>query len=361
MGLKVLILGVNGFIGSSLTRRILQETNWDVYGMDVGDDRVRDLLVEPRFHFKEGDICIHQEWIEYHVKKCDVVLPLAAIATPATYVRDPLAVFELDFEANLAIVRQCVKYRRRLIFPSTSEVYGMSPDTPYNEETSALVTGPIEKERWIYASCKQLMDRVIYAYGKRDNLHFTLFRPFNWFGPHLDRLYEPKADQNRADPSEGPSRVVTRFMSNIFNGEDIILVDGGRQKRAFLYVDDGIDALMRIIRDDGGNADGRIFNIGHPGNEVSIRELAEKMLQITAQFEGYEGVGLTVRLIEKAGEAHYGKGYQDLQVRVPCIENAKKHLNWTPKIDLHTALKRTIAFYINQREVPAAAKQRAIA
>ena len=80
---------------------------------------------EPRFHFFEGDITINREWIEYHVKKCDVVLPLVAIATPATYVREPLRVFELDFEANLPIVRACVRYRKRVIFPSTSEVYGM--------------------------------------------------------------------------------------------------------------------------------------------------------------------------------------------------------------------------------------------
>ena len=93
--------------------------------MDMQTDRIADLLAEPRFHFFEGDITINREWIEYHVKKCDVVLPLVAIATPATYVREPLRVFELDFEANLPIVRACVRYRKRLVFPSTSEVYGM--------------------------------------------------------------------------------------------------------------------------------------------------------------------------------------------------------------------------------------------
>jgi nucleoside-diphosphate-sugar epimerase len=89
----------------------------------------------PRFHFFEGDITINREWIEYHVKKCDVVLPLVAIATPATYVREPLRVFELDFEANLPIVRSCVKYRKRLVFPSTSEVYGMCADAEFDPET----------------------------------------------------------------------------------------------------------------------------------------------------------------------------------------------------------------------------------
>ncbi|TMA23685.1 MAG: NAD-dependent epimerase/dehydratase family protein, partial [Deltaproteobacteria bacterium] len=123
--MKVLILGVNGFIGHSLTRAVLADTDWHVYGMDIGDDRIAEHVGHPRFHYIEGDIAINREWIEYHVKKCDVVLPLVAIATPRDYVQDPLRVFELDFEENLRIVRYAVKYRTRVVFPSTSEIYGM--------------------------------------------------------------------------------------------------------------------------------------------------------------------------------------------------------------------------------------------
>src|SRR6478752_5507940 len=143
MPLRVLILGANGFIGSSLTAAILALKDWEVYGMDVGDHKLEDSLGNPRFKFVEGDITINREWIEYHVKKCDVVIPLVAIATPATYVREPLRVFELDFEANLRIVRDCVRYGKRVIFPSTSEVYGMNPESEFDEETSNFVLGPI--------------------------------------------------------------------------------------------------------------------------------------------------------------------------------------------------------------------------
>src|SRR5512144_2621690 len=170
MPLKVLILGANGFIGSSLTEAILREKDWEVYGMDVGRHKLNGLLDHPRCTFVEGDITINREWIEYHVKKCDVVITLVAIANPAQYVTDPLRVFELDFEANLAIARQCVKYKKRLIHASTSEVYGMSPDAELSEETSAMVYGPIDKQRWIYACSKQLLDRVIFAHGVRDGL-----------------------------------------------------------------------------------------------------------------------------------------------------------------------------------------------
>src|SRR4051794_3342158 len=179
---RILILGVNGFIGHHLSRRIITSTDWEIHGMDIETDRITELLTEKRFHFFEGDITINKEWIEYHVRKCDVLLPLVAIATPATYVRQPLRVFELDFEANLPIVRQAVKYGKRVIFPSTSEVYGMSRDAEFDPYGSDLVYGPIDKPRWIYACSKQLMDRVIAAYGQEQGLDYTLFRPFNWIG-----------------------------------------------------------------------------------------------------------------------------------------------------------------------------------
>src|SRR5205085_1004974 len=101
--------------------------------------------------FHQGDMLLDTQWVTEQIQAADVVLPLVAIATPAVYVQDPLRVFELDFEANLNIVRQCVKYKKRIVFPSTSEVYGMCPDQAFDEENSVLVTGPIHRERWIYS------------------------------------------------------------------------------------------------------------------------------------------------------------------------------------------------------------------
>jgi nucleoside-diphosphate-sugar epimerase len=155
----------------------------------MDDHKLEDSLNHPRFHFFKGDMFSHMKWIEDHIQKCDVVLPLVAIANPTLYVKDPLRVFKLDFEANLDVVKLCVKHKKRIIFPSTSEVYGMCPDKEFNEETSNLVLGPIHKQRWIYSCSKQLLDRVIYAHGVHDNLDYTLFRPFNWVGPKLDNIF----------------------------------------------------------------------------------------------------------------------------------------------------------------------------
>ena len=338
MALKVLILGVNGFIGNSLTQAILEQKDWEIYGMDMNNDKLETCLGNPRFHFVEGDITVNREWIEYHIKKCDVVLPLVAIATPATYVTDPLRVFELDFEANLDIVRKCVRYKRRVLFPSTSEVYGMSADTPFNEETSHLVLGPIHKQRWIYSCSKQLMDRVIYAYGK-EGLPFTLFRPFNWIGPKLDNILEPK---------EGSSRVLTQFLGNILRGKDIQLVDGGNQRRSFTYIDDGVDALLRIIENRDGCADGRIFNIGNPANDCSIKELADALVTLVRSYPRYAALADQVKVVAVNSKEYYGEGYQDILTRVPAIENARNHLGWEPRTDLATALKKTLDYHLGR-------------
>src|SRR3954451_4750926 len=276
---KVLILGVNGFIGHHLSKRILETTDWEVFGMDMQTERLGDLINHERMHFFEGDITINKEWVEYHVKKCDVILPLVAIATPATYVQQPLKVFELDFEANLPIVRSCVKYGKRVLFPSTSEVYGMCADAEFDPYASNLVLGPIDKQRWIYSCSKQLMDRVIFAYGSMGQLDFTLFRPFNWIGAGLDSIHTAK---------EGSSRVITQFLGHIVRGEPIKLVDGGSQKRAFTYIDDGISALMKIIENRDGVASGRIYNIGNPENNFSVRELAGMMLNLAKSYPEYK-------------------------------------------------------------------------
>jgi nucleoside-diphosphate-sugar epimerase len=336
---KVLILGVNGFIGHHLSNRILATTDWEVYGMDMNSERITDLLDQPRFHFFEGDIMINKEWVEYHIRKCDVILPLVAIATPATYVTNPLRVFELDFEANLPIVRAAVKYQKHLVFPSTSEVYGMCHDEEFDPENSELVCGPINKPRWIYSSSKQLMDRVIWGYGMEQGLNFTLFRPFNWVGSGLDSIHTPK---------EGSSRVLTQFLGHIVRGENISLVDGGHQKRAFTYVDDGIDALMKIIANKDGIASGKIYNIGNPVNNYAIRDLAAMMLALAGEYAEYRDSAQKVKVIETTSEAYYGKGYQDVQNRVPKITNTCEELNWKPTTTMKDTLRNIFDAYRDQ-------------
>ena len=334
---KVLILGVDGFIGNHLSERLLQSGRYSIYGMDLNGDSTRRLQDHPDFHFTEGDISIMREWIEYHVRKCDIILPLVAIATPAAYVRDPLGVFELDFEENLRIVRYCAKYGKRIIFPSTSEVYGMCNDEAFDEFNSNLILGPIPMQRWIYSCSKQLLDRVIWAYGVKENLPFTLFRPFNWIGPRLDSLESARI---------GSSRVITQFILNLVEGTPIRLVDGGEQKRCFTDFSDGIEGLFRIIENPQGRCNGQIFNLGNPDGEASIRELAEILIE---QFEAHPLRShfpplAEIQLTESG--TYYGKGYQDIVHRKPSIARASKLLDWQPQVDFKQAIYGTLDYFL---------------
>lgn len=335
--MNVFILGANGFIGGHLSEAILAKTDWKITAIDLTTDKIATCLEHPRFKFHKGDITEEKSWVKQQIEQCDVVLPLVAIATPAMYVQNPLRIFELDFEANLEIIRHCAALKKRIIFPSTSEVYGMCPDAAFDEETSNLVTGPINKERWIYSTSKQLLDRLIYAYGKHHELSYSLFRPFNWYGPRLDNVFNPKP---------GGSRVLTQFIGNILRGEDIQLVDGGAQRRCFTYIDDGIDALLKIIENPNSAANNQIFNVGNPYEDVSIRDLATLLIESIKTFPAYADKAAQTKLTEVSGTSYFGAGYQDVVLRVPSIRHAEEYLGWKPQVDLKVGLRKTLEYYL---------------
>jgi nucleoside-diphosphate-sugar epimerase len=214
-------------------------------------------------------------------------------------------------------------------------VYGMSKDTPFDPYESELTYGPINKQRWIYACAKQMMDRVIAAYGQEQGFNYTLFRPFNWVGPGLDKISTQK---------EGSPRVITQFLSNIVYGKNLELVDGGEQRRCFTYIDDGISALMKIIENKDGIATGKIYNIGNPVEDHSISDLAGMMLDLARKYPAYSNAH-KVNVIGTLSGDFYGKGYQDVQSRVPKITNTQEELGWNPTVTLVDALDKIFEFY----------------
>ncbi|MDR1551362.1 MAG: bifunctional UDP-4-keto-pentose/UDP-xylose synthase [Holosporaceae bacterium] len=333
--MRILIIGAGGFIGSHLCEKILAlRRDWHVTAVDISFVKIEHLLQDKQLRTIQINILTDMDSVDELIKECDVIFPLAAVANPAIYVQNPLKVFELDFEANLRVVKSVVTHGKRLIFPSTSEVYGMCKDNEFDEEYSPCVTGPICKQRWIYSCCKQMLDRVIHAYGSRDGLRYTLFRPFNWVGPRLDDI---------SNAEQGSSRVVTQFLSNILHGRDINLVNGGHQTRCFTYISDGIGALMKILESD--HVDRQIINIGNPHNECSIATLAQKILDLAKKKYGR---GNMVKIKIANSNDYYGKSYQDVSKRVPSIENAKRLLDWEPEVGLDELLIKTMDFYFSR-------------
>ncbi|HSU45010.1 MAG TPA: NAD-dependent epimerase/dehydratase family protein, partial [Casimicrobiaceae bacterium] len=158
----------------------------------------------------------------------------------------------------------------------------------------------------------------------------------NWIGAGLDSINTAK---------EGSSRVITQFLGHIVRGEPIQLVDGGTQKRAFTYIDDGIGALMTIIDNPDGIASGKIYNIGNPANNYSVRELAQRMLALALTYPEYRESAAATTIIETTAADYYGSGYQDVQNRVPKIDNTRADLDWEPKVGMDEALRRIFDAY----------------
>jgi nucleoside-diphosphate-sugar epimerase len=334
---RIFITGINGFIGSHLTEAILRETDWEVSGFDLSSGNIRGLLESgSRLAFRQGDIFKEYSWLEEQVWSSDVVLPLAGIAKPAYYLKKPLWTFELDFEQNLKIVRMCATYGKRLIFPSTSEVYGLSGDDELKEDESPLITGPIAKTRWIYSCSKQMMDRMIFAYGQEEGLRFSIFRPFNWTGPRLDTF---------EDAGVRAARVVTQMIHDVLFVGEIGLVDGGRQRRSFTWIGDAIEGLMAIIANEGGRADGEIFNIGDPSNNYSVGELAAMLVAEMKKIPAFTQRAERTGIVHIAADEHYGSTYDDMKNRVPSVEKMKRLLGWAPVTTMEDMLRMTVEWY----------------
>ena len=332
--MRVFILGAGGFIGTHLTEKLLN-AGFEVSAFDINTSRLERFIGNSRFTCYTGDIFTETEYIREQVRISDVVLPFAGVAMPLYYLTNPLWTFELDFEQNLKIVRMCVEYGKRVIFPSTSEVYGMSDGSLLDEETSPLVLGPVNKMRWIYSCSKQMIDRVITAYGQEKGLKYTLFRPFNWIGPGLDTMN---------DAREHRARSVTQIIYDILNRGEVKLVGGGEQRRSFTWIGDGTDALMLIIRNENGHADSRIFNIGNPNNNYSIRELTEIIIDEMKAFPSFREKAENAKLVIVTPESYYSNGYDDTKNRVPSINNIMS-LGWKPSVSLREAVRMTLKAY----------------
>lgn len=316
--MKILILGSDGFIGYHLTKSILEDPRFNdstIVGVDLNRTRTDMLPQDPRFCFDQANIQDHEK-IDKLIENADVILPFVAIATPKLYVEQPLRVFNLDFEENLRVIKLAHKLGKRVIFPSTSEVYGKGV-APFEEDTTDLVYGPIKYSRWIYACSKQLLDRVIFAMNQESPLRFTLFRPFNWVGPYLDSL---------DSTSEGSSRLITQLMGDAMQRGEVTLVDGGHQKRCFTDVRDGVAALKEILLNED-KANGQIFNVGNPWNNLSVREVAVLLIDKMKD----RGIITNAEIKVKSSGEFYGTGYQDVSNRIPSINNIGNQLGWTPK------------------------------
>jgi UDP-apiose/xylose synthase len=349
--MRILSLGAAGFIGSHLTDRLLKEGHI-VTALDLQVDKVTDYLSHPNLTFLQQDIRSPQSNLDRLIQESDLVIDLIAYANPGLYLRIPLEVFRLNFTENLKIAEACVRHNKRLIQFSTCEVYGrtaasiktahvVDPEDPihatFNEDSSEYILGPVSKHRWIYSCAKQLLERVLHAYGLEHGFNYTIIRPFNFIGPKIDYLPQQ---------AEDIPRVFSFFMGSLLTGDPMKLVNGGTNRRCYTYIDDAVECSYRIVENPGGVCDRQIFNIGSPYNEVSIAEMAVKMREIYAQkFREDLSIPLP-EIISVSGEEFYGEGYDDSDRRIPDIAKARTLLGWEPEWTVEQTLESTMRYYV---------------
>ena len=315
--MKVLITGGGGFLGSHLGDGFLAAGH-EVTSLDTSPDlKVRHNLGNTGFRYIKGSV-FDTDLMESLVVKADLVYHLAAVVGVEHYVEDPFHVLNVNVNGTQNVLKFAHRYDKRLVFASTSEVYGKSRDTPFREDGDRLL-GSTEIDRWCYSTSKAVGEHFCFAYGKL-GLPVVIVRFFNAYGPRLDRI--------------DVGRVITIFMGQLLRGEDLTVIGDGKQTRAFTYVDDAVLALIRA--GTLPEAVGRIFNIGSD-RETTILELAETMIRACP------GTGSKVRLVRQ--EEVYGDSYEDIPRRFPDIMRMRSILGVEPKVPLEEGLRRTIDWF----------------
>jgi UDP-apiose/xylose synthase len=336
--MNIAVFGGGGFIGSHLVSQLVDEGHI-VTAVDIDSKKISASCFEKsNFTFRNLDIHSEDEILKEILEKSDAVVNLVAYAVPALYIKKPLEVVDLNFFDNLKVIKKCVELKKWVIQFSSCEVYGLlgGRNGVFSEESSLLILGPVQKNRWIYSCAKQLLERMIFAYGSEGLLNYTIIRPFNFIGPNMDFLVK--------SPAEGIPRVFANFMSSLLYKEPMYIVDNGSNKRTFIFIKDAVKAIAAIIN-NRNLFENQIVNVGNPDNEISIKNLAYMMKKIYKKRISSEALP---EVISISGDEYYGNGYQDSERRIPVIEKLRS-AGWQPELNLEKTFELSMQYYIEKR------------
>jgi UDP-glucose 4-epimerase len=314
--MKVLITGGAGFLGSHLADALLARGD-EVYVLDIAlEHKIRHHLRQPRFHYMRDSV-LSTDILEELIYPVDLIYHFAAVVGVEHYLGNPYQVLHVNINGTQAVLSLAYKHHKKVIFSSTSEVYGRSPQLPFEEDGERLL-GSTRIDRWCYATAKQAGEHFCFAFHRR-GLPVVVLRYFNVYGPRMDQMDR--------------GRVIPIFMGQLLRGEPLTVIGDGRQTRCFTYIEDAIRATLAA----GGSeaAVGEVVNIGS-AEEVSIQELAAMMIQLA-------GARSILKFIP-ATEV-YGPSYEDIRRRVPSIKKMRELLGVEPQVPLAEGLRRTIAWY----------------
>ena len=308
---KILITGGAGFIGARLVNRLLDE-GYEVHVLDViplkKALRLKNVFSHKNLYYTQGDLKDKATINSWYQSDASHLYHLASVVGVHLYMDDPLALIDIVVGGTRNLLELATKYKTRVLFTSTSEVYGKNPNIPWSEKDDRVL-GPTSVDRWSYSSSKAVCEHMLFALHRSSGLEFTTVRFFNVYGP-----------------GQAPIFVVSKSIYQVLNNQSPLLYDGGKQTRCFTYVDDAIDGLIKASRSK--KAIGDVFNIGS-SVETSMLEVMNLIIEST-------GKNLTPKVFDTQKE--YGDKYEDIPRRIPNVKKAKELLDW----EISTSLKQGI-------------------
>jgi UDP-glucose 4-epimerase len=310
--MKILITGGAGFVGSHLADKLIAEGNEITVIDDLSTGRYANVEhLEGNENFRLIiDTVLNEKLMEELIRETDRVFHMASAVGVRLIMEQPVKTIETIFHGTDVVLKFCSRYRKRVLIPSTSEVYGKGVSVPFKEEDD-LLTGSTDKHRWAYACAKTLDEFLALAHWKETRLSVVVVRLFNTVGPRQTGQY---------------GMVVPNFIKAALRNEPINVHGDGNQQRCFGHVHDVVEGLTKAI--ETPECFGQVINFGND-EEISIKGLAEKAIAMT---------GSTSEIRYLSYDEVYGEGFEDMQRRVPSLEKAKRLVGYQPTRTLETII-----------------------
>ncbi len=314
--MKALVTGGAGFIGSHLAEKLLLG-GYEVVAVDdlsTGSiDNLRGIESSPEFDFVYDNVR-NSETMHVLIEQCDVIFHLAAAVGVQLIVDRPVHTIETNIHGTEVVLQIANKFRKKVLIASSSEVYGKSENIPFHEDDDTVL-GSTRFSRWSYACSKAIDEFLALAYYEQYGLPVVVARLFNTVGPRQTGQY---------------GMVIPRFVERALRNEPVVIYGSGKQRRCFAYVGDVVEGLIALM--DCRHAPGRVYNIGST-EEISIEELADKIIQMTESKSEKKYISY---------EAAYGKPFDDMTRRMPCLDRIRETVGYEPKTTLDRILQSVI-------------------
>jgi UDP-glucose 4-epimerase len=304
--MRVFITGGAGFIGSHICDALVSKGEEVTILDNLSTGSKKNIAhLEGKIKVFQGDIR-DQNLVESLVKNNDLVLHMAAALGVDNILENPIASISVNYHGSEIVLNAAVKYDKRIVIASTSEVYGKNPKQPLTE-TDDRVIGTPQKLRWTYSDAKALEEATAHALFLTKNLKVTTARLFNTVGPRQSGKY---------------GMVIPRFTSAAITNQPITIFGDGSQTRVFCHVSDTVNAIIELSNNE--NTIGEVFNVGGRG-EIKIINLAKQVITLTNSNS---------EIVFKSYKDAYGNGFEDMNRRVPNISKIQEFIGWKPNINL---------------------------